>query len=69
VPVEFTSPSPQKVFSIDVLTELRNGARFHRQAVIALLGQPDRPFSILSWQPKYEDDPERLPANNPPCIN
>jgi hypothetical protein len=69
VPVEFTSPSPQKVFSIDVLTELRNGARFHRQAVIAMLGQPDRPFSILSWQPKYEDDPERLPLNNPPCIN
>jgi general secretion pathway protein K len=69
VPVEFTSPSPQKVFSIDVLSELRNGARFHRQAVIALLGQPDRPFSILSWQLKYEDDPERLPLNNPPCIN
>jgi general secretion pathway protein K len=69
LPVEFTSPSPQKVFAIDVLSELRNGARFHRQAMIALLGQPDRPFSILSWQPKYEDDPKRLPANNPPCIN
>ena len=69
VPVEFTSPSPQKVFSLDVLTELHNGARFHRQAMIALLGQPDRPFSILSWQPKYEDDSERLPTNNPPCIN
>jgi type II secretory pathway component PulK len=69
VPVEFTSPSPQKVFSIDVLTELRNGARFHRQAVIALLGQPDRPFSILSWQPKYEGDPGKLPTNNPACIN
>ena len=69
VPVEFTSPSPQKVFSLDVLTELRNGARFHRQAMIAVLGQPDRPFSILSWQPKYEDNSERLPTNNPPCIN
>ncbi len=69
VPVEFTSPSPQKVFSIDVLSELRNGARFHRQAMIAVLGQPDRPFSILSWQPKYEDDPERLHTPNSPCIN
>jgi general secretion pathway protein K len=69
VPVEFTSPSPQKVFSIDVLTELRNGARFHRQAMVALLGQPDRPFSILSWQSKYEDAPERLPTNNQPCVN
>jgi general secretion pathway protein K len=69
VPAEFTSPSPQKVFSIDVLSELRNGARFHRQAMIAVLGQPDRPFSILSWQPKYEDDPQQLPAANPPCIN
>lgn len=69
VPVEFTSPSPQKVFSIDVMTELRNGARFHRQAMIAFLGQPDRPFSILSWQPKYDDDPSRLPTANPPCIN
>lgn len=69
VPVEFTSPSPKKVFSLDVLTELRNGARFHRHVMIAVLGQPDRPFSILSWQPKYQDDPARLPANNPPCIN
>lgn len=69
VPVEFTSPSPQKVFALDVLTELRNGARFHRQAMIALLGQPDRPVSILSWQPKYEDDPQPLPISNPPCVN
>ena len=69
VPAEFTSPSAQKVFSIDVLSELHNGARFHRQAIIVILGQPDRPFSILSWQPKYEDDPKRLPTNNPPCIN
>ena len=69
VPVEFTSPSPQKVFSIDVLAELRNGARFHRQAMVVLLGQPDRPFSILSWRPKYEDDPKRMPTSAAPCIN
>ncbi len=46
----FSSPSAHKTFSIDVLVETKQKARFYRQANVTLLLQPDRPFAMLSWQ-------------------
>ncbi len=46
----YIAPSAQKVFEIDVLVESKQKARFFRKANIALQLQPDRPFSILSWE-------------------
>lgn len=47
---KFQSPSPGRVFRIDVMVELANGTRDRRLADISLERQPDRPFAILAWQ-------------------
>ncbi len=46
----FASPSPRRIYSIEASTELPDGSRFTRRAMIALLRQPERPFAILAWQ-------------------
>ena len=67
IAIEFTSPSPRKIFSIDVVAGLANGARFHREAVIGLLGQPDKPFAIMSWRPKYDPTGKKISQDSEPC--
>jgi general secretion pathway protein K len=46
----FSSPSPAKVYSINVVAQAKNNARFHRQVMAAILKQPKRPFAILEWE-------------------
>ena len=46
----FTAASPSKIFAIDALVKSKQGATFYRQAIIALILQPDRPFAILEWK-------------------
>jgi general secretion pathway protein K len=68
--LRFASPSPAKIFSIDVIAELKNGSRYRRQALVSLLRQPDRPFAILAW--RRGGDPgetQPLPASGPACFN
>ena len=66
----FSSPSNHKTFSIDVLVETKQKARFYRKAFVTLLLQPDRPFAILTWEHGRDSGgwtfrPEILQ----PCIN
>jgi general secretion pathway protein K len=47
---QFSSVSPSKIFGIDVVVKTKQGATFYRKAIFVLVLQPDRPFTILSWQ-------------------
>jgi type II secretory pathway component PulK len=42
--------SQQQSFAIDVLVFRREGAGFHRRAIIRVLRRPERPFAILEWE-------------------
>jgi general secretion pathway protein K len=64
------SPSPAKIFSLDVTAQLKNGALYRRFAIVAVLQQPDRPFAILEWAQGGEaGDVSLLSSNGPQCIN
>jgi general secretion pathway protein K len=66
----FTSPSPGKLFLIDATAGLKNGSRYHRQALVSVLRQPDRPFAILAWQRgNNAADAAPVSAGGLPCIN
>lgn len=68
--VRFASPSPGKIFLIGATAVLKNGSRYHRQALISVLRQPDRPFAILAWQ-RGGNAEETIPisSSSKPCIN
>jgi general secretion pathway protein K len=46
----FLAPSTKRVFSIEIAGQSQQGARFARHAVISLLLQPEKPFSLLEWR-------------------
>ena len=68
--VRFVSPTAGRTFRVDVIAELKNGARFHRAAMISLLRQPNRPFAILEWSRvgDAEGSPPLL-RGGPTCFN
>lgn len=41
--------SQRKAFAIDVLVSGPSGGKFHRQAIVQILGRPERPFAISEW--------------------
>lgn len=45
----FYSPSPERTFAIQVSAQAKSHAQFTRDAIIAVTGQPDRPFAIVKW--------------------
>lgn len=45
----FSSPSAHKTYSIYVLVQTKQKARFLREAVVTLLLQPDRPYANQFW--------------------
>jgi general secretion pathway protein K len=45
----FASPSPARVYSIVVKATREKGGTYTRSLIIALTGQPDRPFALLKW--------------------
>jgi len=66
----FISPSPFKTFSIDVLIETKEKARFLRHAIIALQQQPGRHFAVLAWQQGVDASGWAFPvAINALCFN
>jgi general secretion pathway protein K len=66
----FTSPSAQRAFSIDVVVEIEQKARFYRKTNIALLLQPDRPYAILSWEHGQDSSDWIFPETvQLPCIS
>jgi general secretion pathway protein K len=69
-PHRFASPSPAKVFAIDAVAELDNGARYRRLTVVSLLRQPERPFAILEWRRAGDPEGSRpLPRTGDACVN
>ncbi len=66
----FQSPSPGRMFRIDVMVELFNGIRYRRIAMVSLERQPDRPYSVLLWQ-RGGDPGETppMPEAAAPCLN
>jgi general secretion pathway protein K len=67
---KFASPTPAKVFAIDVVVQTKQKSRFFRRVVISLVLQPDRPFAVLSWERgreagdwQFPDTPQRA------CLN
>jgi general secretion pathway protein K len=66
----FSSPSTQKTFSIDVLVETKQKARFYRKAFVTLLLQPDQPFAIVSWERGRDSGGWTFPPEIlQPCVN
>ncbi len=65
----FASPSPGRVFTIDVTAELANHSRYARHAIVSLLRQPDRPFAVLAWQRGQSPLPIATGAVALPCFN
>jgi general secretion pathway protein K len=45
----FASPSPVRVYAIRVTAKRERGGAFTRATIIALTGQPDRPYALLKW--------------------
>jgi general secretion pathway protein K len=45
----YASPSPARVYSISVTAKREKGGTFTRSSIVALTGQPDRPFALLKW--------------------
>jgi general secretion pathway protein K len=41
--------SQRRAFAIDVLVSGPSGGKFHRQAIVQILGRPERPFAISEW--------------------
>jgi hypothetical protein len=67
---QFSSPSSSKVFSIDVVVQTKQKARFYRKAIVALLQQPDRPYATLTWERGRETADWVLPKDpRQPCVN
>lgn len=67
--LNLASPSPERVFSIDVTAERANDSRYVRHAVVSLLRQPDRPFAILAWQRGQVPQSVASGAVTEPCLN
>ena len=68
--LQYSSPSPRRVFAIDVAVELKDRSRFVRHALVSLLRQPDRPFAILAWQQRpWIDGGVTEQGALPPCFN
>jgi general secretion pathway protein K len=66
----FGSPSPSKIFAIDVVAKTEAGAKFYRKAIVELILQPDRPFTILEWQQGRDASNWTFPKSDAkPCIN
>lgn len=66
----FSSPSGQKNFSIDVVVQTKQKARFYRKVGVTLLLQPDRPYAVLSWERGRDSNEWTFPATiQQSCIN
>lgn len=66
----FQSPSPGRMFRIDVMVELQSGTRFRRIAQVSLERQPDRPYAVLLWQRGGDPgETPAMPAAAPSCFN
>ena len=66
----FTSPSPYKTFSIEVLIETNEKARFLRRAVVSLQQQPGRPYAVLAWKQAVDASGWSFPKENAAaCFN
>jgi general secretion pathway protein K len=55
LPDTLQSPSPKRVFAITVKAKRQGGGHFTRHAIVAVTGQPDRPFTVLKWAKRDED--------------
>jgi len=68
--LQFASPSPRRVFAIDVAVEMKDRSRYVRHAIVSLLRQPERPFAILAWQQgSWNERAIAMNAALPLCLN
>jgi Type II secretion system (T2SS), protein K len=55
LPITLQSPSPKRVYAITVQAIRKGGGHFTRHAVVAITGQPDRPYVVLKWAKRDKD--------------
>jgi type II secretory pathway component PulK len=68
LPMMLQSPSPQRVYAITVQAIRKGGGHFTRHAIVAITGQPDRPYVVLKWAKRDKDFIQEIGRETGPCF-